>query len=80
MISGTAQQEIIEVQPGKVMLQWIDEGGLYVPSVGNIGVYCDLDALPRTLEIYQCCRKYLREKIELKITVATDLEHELMES
>lgn len=51
-IGGSAEQEFVEVPPGRLMLRWVDQGELYVPSVGNIGVDCDLDALPRTLDMY----------------------------
>ncbi|NOQ69767.1 MAG: hypothetical protein GQ573_06650 [Gammaproteobacteria bacterium] len=51
-ISGTNDSDSVNVPPAWVMFQWIKEGEFYMPTEGNIGIDCDLDALPRTLEMY----------------------------
>jgi hypothetical protein len=51
-IRGSQERSVITVENTKVMFEWVNEGDLYVPSVAGIGISCDLDVLPRTLEMY----------------------------
>jgi hypothetical protein len=50
------------VEQTKVLFEWVDEGEFYVPSVAGIGVACNLDALPRTLEMFCDAITCLRDK------------------
>jgi len=61
-IGRSAERDSVAVPPALVMLQWVEEGERYVPSEGNIGIDCDLDALPRTLEMYSNAVSSLCEK------------------
>jgi hypothetical protein len=46
------ETKCITVEQTKVLFEWVDEGEFYVPSVAGIGVACNLDALPRKLEMF----------------------------
>ena len=51
-LQGTTERALIELERVQVFFEWVDKGEFYVPSVSGIGVDCNLDALPRTLEMY----------------------------
>jgi len=51
-IEGSDEEDLVEVPSARIYFKWVDDGELFVPSVGNIGIDCNLDALPRSLEIY----------------------------
>lgn len=55
-------KQFIDIEQTKVLFEWVDEGELYVPSVAGIGINCNLDALPRTLEMYCDAITCLRDK------------------
>lgn len=61
-IHKSTEQKIMEVDSAQVLFEWVDKGSLYVPSVAGIGIDCDLDALPRTLDMYGDAVTYLRKK------------------
>jgi hypothetical protein len=61
-IRGSQEHSVITVENTKVLFEWISEGELYVPSVAGIGIACDLDSLPRTLEMYCDAISCLRDK------------------
>lgn len=61
-ISSALENELIELDCMRVQFEWIDEGMIYVPSVAGIGIHCDLDALPRTVEMYRDAISSLSEK------------------
>lgn len=60
-INQSNKSNFVTLPPAKIMFQWVEEE-LYMPIVGNIGVDCDLDALPRTLEMYTDAVSVLCEK------------------
>ena len=57
-----ATESIIELERVRVRFEWVDKVELYVPSVSGIGVDCNLDGLPRTLEMYCDAISCLRDK------------------
>lgn len=61
-IRGSQEQNVITIEKTKVLFEWVDEGEFYVPSVAGIGISCDLDSLPRTLEMYCDAITCLRDK------------------
>lgn len=61
-INGSNEGDSVDVPPARVMFQWIEEREFYMPTEGNIGIDCDLDALPRTLEMYSEAVSSLCEK------------------
>jgi hypothetical protein len=61
-IRGSQEQNEVTVERTKVLFEWVDEGEFYVPSVAGIGISCDLDSLPRTLEMYCDAISCLRDK------------------
>jgi hypothetical protein len=56
------EKQIVTVEQSKVLFEWVDKGEIYVPSVAGIGLACNLDALPRTLEMYCDAITCLRDK------------------
>lgn len=61
-ISQSIEHDIVDVGPSRVTLQWVEEGEFYVPSVDKIGIDCNLDALPRTLDMYSDAVSSIYEK------------------
>ena len=61
-LRGSHETKYITVGQTKVFFEWIDDGELYIPSVAGIGVACNLDALPRTLEMFCDAITCLRDK------------------
>ena len=61
-INGSNEAYSVDLPPARVMFQWIEEGEFYMPNEGNIAIDCDLDALPRTLEMYSEAASSLCEK------------------
>lgn len=61
-IRGSQEKSVIAVETTKVLFEWVDDGEFYVPSVAGIGISCDLDFLPRTLEMYCDAITCLRNK------------------
>lgn len=61
-LQGATEKAHIELERVRVLFEWVDKGELYVPSVSGIGINCNLDALPRTLEMYCDAISCVREK------------------
>jgi len=61
-LRGSHENMSVTVEQTKVHFQWVDEGNFYVPSIAGIGVACNLDALPRSLEMYCDAITCLRDK------------------
>lgn len=56
------ESQALNDEQTKVRFEWVDDGELYAPSNAGIGVACNLDVLPRTLEMYCDAIAYLHEK------------------
>ena len=61
-LQESPENNLIALDRIRVIFQWVDEGDFYVPSVAGIGIDCNLDALPRTLDMYCDAISYLRDK------------------
>ena len=61
-LCGSPEQEWAEVGTARLYFEWVDEGAIYVPSEGGIGVNCDLDSLPRMLDMYRDAVSCIRAK------------------
>lgn len=61
-IREAREKQIVTVEQSKVLFEFVDNGEIYVPSVAGIGINCNLDALPRTLDMYCDAITCLRDK------------------
>ena len=51
-VDASKETESLDIGSTRVHLEWINEGQIYAPLVGDIGIACDLDTLPRTVDMY----------------------------
>jgi len=61
-LNGSNEAYSVDVPPARILFKWVEDGGFYIPNEENIGIDCNLDALPRTLEMYSEAVSSLREK------------------
>lgn len=61
-INESPEQKTVKLGSARVFFQWVDTGAFYVPSVAGIGIDCDIDALPRSVNMYRDAVSCLRDK------------------
>lgn len=61
-IAASTDRTVKGVSGGTLVLNRVDSGQLYMPSIGNIGFDCAVDEIPRDLEMYVTAVSLIREK------------------
>lgn len=60
--------QAVDIDHARLFFEWVSKGNLYSRSSGRIGFDCDLDALPRTVDMYRDAVTSLKEKKEGSIS------------